>query len=255
MDRWIGFEALVSREAHRMRRLFKDAILAPIVSSILYLLIFGVFIGNQFSEINGVAYIEFIVPGLIMLNVIQGAFSTTSFSLFLQRFQHSIDDILVSPMSYLSMVLAMSLGGVMRGLVVGITIYAVGSIFIGKIVLVNPLLFLFLLVLISFLFASLGLIVGLWAEEFEHLSLFPTFLIMPLTFLGGVFHSTTLLPEILQDVAKINPFFYFVDTFRYSMIGYADADVGIGIALIIVLTIGSVYATNHLFKKGYKLRA
>ena len=254
MDRWIGFSALLERELERLKRLMKDAIMPPLVSSILFISIFGIFIGGRFGDLNGVPYIEFIVPGLIMLNVIQSSFTNTSFSLYLQRFQRSMEDVLISPMSYFSMVLAFTLGGVARGFIIGIAIYLIGMLFIGRFLMFDFLAFVFLLFTVSLLFASLGLIVGLWAEEFEHLGLLPTFIIGPLTFLGGVFHSTQLLPPLMQQLTYLNPFFYFVDAFRYSVTGVVEGNLLLSFTMTIVFTIASVYTATYLFRKGYKLR-
>jgi len=255
MDRWIGFEALFWRELRRLRRLLKDAIMPPIVSSILFISIFGIFIGSRFGDLNGVPYIEFIIPGLIMLNVITSSFANTSFSLYLQRFQKSIEDVLISPMSYFSMVLAYTLGGVARGFIIGIAIYLIGVLFVGKFIMFDIFSFVFLLIVVSLLFSSFGLIIGLWAEEFEHMGLLPTFIISPLAFLGGVFHSTKLLPPILQQLTYFNPFFYFIDAFRYSMTGIVEGNLFVSFGMTILFTIISVYVAVQLFKKGYKLRA
>ncbi|MFH1587521.1 MAG: ABC transporter permease, partial [Candidatus Diapherotrites archaeon] len=177
-----GFRALTIREIKRFMRIPAQTILPPIISSALFILIFGSFIGGNVGEVEGVPYILFFVPGLVMLNVITSSYSNSAFSLFIMRFLNHISDILTAPLSYIEIVLAFVIGAVIRGMIVGILIFAVSAFFV-ELSFHNPLFVVFFIVITSIIFSSIGLIVGLWSREFEHLELFTTFLITPLVFL------------------------------------------------------------------------
>jgi len=248
-----GFKALTIREVKRFMRIPAQTILPPIISSALFILIFGSFIGGTVGEVEGVPYILFFVPGLVMLNVITSSYSNSAFSLFIMRFLNHIGDILTAPLSYLEIVLAFVIGAVIRGLIVGILIFMV-SMFFVELSFHNIFLTLFMIVITSIIFASIGLIVGLWAREFEHLELFTTFLITPLVFLGGVFHSVEMLPDFLKGVTYLNPFFYLINGLRYSVIGTTETNLLLSVGFPVLLAIIFFSITVYLFKKGYNLR-
>ena len=176
-----------------------------------------------------------------------------SLSLYFSRFARHIEEILVAPLSHLEMIIGYVVGGVIRAAVVGFGVYLI-AIFFSAANMAHMWLFIFYSISVAIIFAFLGLLVGLWAENFEHLAILNTFVIMPLTFLGGVFNSIYMLPEKLQVFVRLNPFFYFVDGLRYSMIGVQESNTTIGVFMILFLIVGLGSLTWYLFKTGYKLR-
>lgn len=249
----IGLQTLIRREIERFLRTYVQSLLSPWVSALLYILVFGVIVGKRIDLIAGVEYIDFVLPGIVMLNLISASFSHTSFSLYFMRFARHIEEILVAPLSYLEMVIGFVVGGVVRSLVTGIGVYLIAIAFSAA-TIAHFGLFLFYAVAVAIIFSLFGLIVALWADNFEQLSIFNTFVIMPLTFLGGVFNSIHMLPDKAQPFVRWNPFFYFVDGLRYSMIGVREANVGIGVAMILALIIVLGTIVWHLFRIGWRIK-
>ncbi len=253
MANWIGFYTLTKREILRFLKVWTQTILPTGITTLLYLFIFGFAIGRILPEIKSISYLEFIIPGLLMMNVITTTYSNNSTSIFMFKWLNYIEGILVSPLSYIEIVGAFILGGIARGIVIGIGVYLV-SLFFYSGSIFNPLLFAFLIIIVSLIFGSLGLITGLWAEDWDQLNIWSTFIITPLVFLGGVFHSITLVPESLQLITKINPIFYMVDALRYSMLGISESNLFIGFFIIIFLAAALFFFIVYLFKIGYKIR-
>ena len=251
---YIGLQTFVSREIQRFLRTFVQSILSPWISAVLYILVFGLIIGKKIDLIGGVEYIDFVLPGIVMLNLIGSAFSQSAFSLYFQRFARHIEEVLIAPISYLEMILGYVAGGVARGLVVGVGIYFI-SIFFGSASIVHFWLFVFYAIAVAVIFSLLGLLVGLWSDSFEQLSILNTFIITPLTFLGGVFNSIYMLPVKAQMFVRFNPFFYFVDGLRYSMIGVSEANVWVGLIIIFSLIIVLGGVVWYLFKIGWRIRS
>jgi ABC-2 type transport system permease protein len=252
-ETWIRMRTFVVSDVQRFMRVPIQTLLTPWLSGLLYIIIFGQVVGSRISSIEGHTYISFVLPGVLMLNILSSAFSQTSSSLYFKRFLRHIEELLVAPFSYLEMVIGFVIGGVIRGIVVGAGIYVI-AIFFGIAGIANIFLFFFYVVAISVVFSLLGLIVGLWADNFEQLSVLNVFLITPLSFLGGMFNSIHMLPAWAQALTYWNPFFYFIDGVRYSMIGYAEASIGFGILLILLFIVGLGWYTNHLFSIGWRLR-
>ena len=250
---WIGFKTLIRRELLRMFSIPAQTIFPPIISSVLFILIFGFFMGTNLPSVAGVDFKAFFIPGLIMMNVIITAYSNTAFSLYLKRFLEDINDLLVTPLSYTELVLGFVFGGTIRATFIGVIIYCVGAL-MTPLPMYNLPLFLFFTIGASILFSAMGIVVGLWAEDFDQVEIFTVFLLTPLTFLGGVFHSVKLLPEFLQQLSALNSLFYLIDGLRYSVIGQAEGNILIAMAIVIVLCTGLLYWDMHLFKKGWKLR-
>ena len=249
----IGFITFIHQELGRVRRVWIQTLVAPWISALLYILIFGEIVGRRIGFISGVSYIDFVVPGLLMLNVMQSAFGQTSSSLYFQRFARHIEEVLVAPLSYTQMVLGYVIAGIVRGLVVAAGVYVI-ALFFTVTTIDHVLLLIFYSVSVALIFSLLGLLVGLWSEGFEQLMIPQTFIIMPLTFLGGLFNSIHMIPERFQWFVKINPFFYFVDGLRYSMIGISESNRIIGVFLIWFLIFGLGFLVWYLFKSGYKIR-
>jgi ABC-2 type transport system permease protein len=254
MINWIGLYTMVRREVERTMRVKVQTLISPVMSATLYIFIFGQIIGTKIDDIIGVPYITFVFPGILMLSVINAAFSSSSSSLYFARFVHSIDEILVAPFSYLEMIFGFMLGAMMRGVMVAVLIIAVGLLF-GAVTLANPFAFFFYIIAISGIFSLLGMFVALWAQGFEQLSSLNTFVITPLTYLGGIFYSITMLPPLAQFLTHINPFFYFVDGIRSSMIGVSEANVGVGLVVILGLLGGLTGLIVYLFNIGWRIRS
>lgn len=250
---WIGLYTFIRREINRMMRVATQTIVGPWISAVLYIVVFGLVVGPRIDLIAGVRYIEFVMPGILMMQVLTSAFAHSSSSVFMARFARSIEEILVAPLSHLEMMLGFLLGSIARGIIVGVGIFIVAILF-GAAEIVHPFLFLFYIIVISGIFGLLGMLVGLWAKGFEQLNLLNTFIITPLIFLGGVFYSIHMLPENVQTIALLNPFFYFVDGIRFAMIGIREGSAVVGTILIVGLLIALGSLVWYLFTKGWRLR-
>lgn len=251
---WIGLFTMFRREVKRTFRVAIQTLVAPVISASLYIFIFGIVIGSQIAEISGVPYITFVFPGILMLAVINASFASSSSALYFMRFTRGIEEILITPFSYLEMLIGFVGSAVTRAILIAFLILGVGLIF-DAVSLANPLLFVFYIACISAIFAMLGIIVALWAENFEQLQVLNTFVITPLTYLGGIFYSIKFLPDLAVTLTLINPFFYFTDAIRSSMIGISEANTTIGFSLIIGLVITLGILVTYLFKKGWKIRS
>tara|TARA_Y100000310_G_scaffold344555_1_gene457949 strand:+ start:5649 stop:6485 length:837 start_codon:yes stop_codon:yes gene_type:complete len=250
---WIGLYTFIRAEVERIFRVVVQTLVTPLITAILYIFVFGEVIGSRIDLIAGEPYVKFVLPGILMMNVLMSSFMHSSNSLYFKRFLHNIDEILVAPLSYLEMIVAFVVGAIIRSLIIAVGIYVIAILF-GGASLDHPLIFLFYVIAVSIIFALLGLIVGLWAKGFEQLNIWNTFVITPFVFLGGVFYSIEMLPEIGQIVTRLNPFFYFVDGIRFSMIGVSESNLLVGVILIIglILSIGGL--VWYLFKTGWRIR-
>ena len=253
MKTWIGFQTLVWREIVRFISVFKQTIFPPIVSSFLFIFVFGFSLGSRIREIQGIPYLTYMIPGLVMMYVIEGAYANTSSSLFISKWANNIEELLVTPLSYFEMVLAILIGGLARSLVCAAGVYLVSLIF-DRTPMAHPGVVLYFLIFVSLIFSSLGMIVALMAEEFEHLTVATTFIITPLTYFGGVFYSISMLPGFLKGIAFLNPMLYMISGIRYGMLGISDGPVGLSMTVTLTLFIVLFAATVFLFRIGYKLR-
>jgi ABC-2 type transport system permease protein len=251
---YIGIYSLLRQEFRRFTRVGIQAFFTPWITALLYILIFGKVVGVRIGEISGVSYIDFVIPGLLMMNIMQAAFMQSSSSLYFRRFLKNIDELLTAPLSAFEIIISFLLNGVIRSLIVGGGVYIIALFFTATSV-ERILLSLFYIVGVSITFSLAGLLVGLWSEHFEHLSIPQTFVIIPLSFLGGMFNSVSMLPEKFQMAMYLNPFFYFVDGLRYSMIGVSESDRLLGVFLISSLVFLLGFWVWYLFQKGYKLRS
>ncbi len=254
MNNIIGIRTLISREVDRFLRIITQSLVAPWLSALLFILVFGKIIGSRIGDIDGIPYIRFVIPGTLMMNVTMTSFMQSSSSLYFQRFLKHIEELLVAPFSYGEMIVGFLVGALARGLVVGLGIYAMALVF-GAAQVVHPFWFLFYLVAVCVIFGLLGLIVGLWAEGFEQLALVPTFLITPLSFLGGMFNSLSMIPASFRWVVRLNPMFYLVDGLRYSMTGLAESNRLAGVVAILLVGGGLFLLVRSLFARGWKIRS
>ena len=253
MSDLITFYSLVKREIWRFSKVAIQTVFAPLISTSLYLIIFSYSFRSREVAEYGIDYIKFIVPGLIMMSLIQNSFANTSSSLIVAKYQGSIVDLLLAPFSYMQLTLGLMIGGIARGLVVGLSIYIIATFFYSGAVYSVGLLILFSF-LISGVFSLFGIIAGLWAEKFDHISIFSNFFITPLTFLSGVFYSVKNLPGIWSKVSLFNPVFYMIDMARYAFVGVSDAKLSLSVTIVSALFVALFFLTTYLFKIGYKIK-
>ena len=250
----IRFFALLRRECSRFLKIKRQTIGAPLLETFLYISVFGAALGSRIKEIEGIDYVEFIVPGLIMMAWAINAFSNNSSSILQQKFQRAIDDQLSSPSSPVELLLAFSFGGFLRGMIVALLTYAAATILVG-IPIEHPLVLLPSLFLVGFFFAQLGVLIGIRAEQFDDVSFAQQFVLQPLIFLGGVFYSASLLDEPFETLTKLDPVYYMISLVRYGFLGYEGANVALSL-LLLTLATGALFLLNlRLFRTGYKLRA
>lgn len=250
----IRFFSLLRRELNRFFKIKRQTLGAPLLETFLYISVFGAALGSRIKTLHGFDYVVFIIPGLILMAWAINAFSNNSSSILQQKFQRAIDDQLSSPASPLELLLAFSLGGFLRGLIVAVLTFAAASVLVG-IPVAHPLVLIPGLFLVGFFFAQLGVLVGVRAEQFDDVSFAQTFVLQPLIFLGGVFYSASLLPEPFQTMTQANPVYYMITLVRYGFIGYSEANVELSLLLLSLATF-ALFALNwRLFTKGYRLRA
>ena len=249
----IPFQTLLSREIRRFVRVWTQTLLAPLLTSALYVVVFGYGLGSRIREVEGVPYLEFILPGLILLSVITGSYGNTSSSLFDAKRERYIDDVLISPITPFQMALAYVLGGALRGTLVGMGTFAL-AIPLAGLPAERPLLLLIAGVATSIAFASLGVVAGVLATRIDHIFFLSTIVIQPLTFLGGVFYSAEMLPAPLRVVTYLDPIFYAVDAFRFAAVGVSDAPPYPALAALVVFAVATFLGTTELIRWGYKLR-
>lgn len=249
----LGFLTVLRREVTRFWSIKRQTLLAPLLETYLYISIFGAALGSRIKELDGVPYIDFIIPGLIMMTFAMNAFSNNSSTILQQKIQRAIDDQLASPVSNLELMAAFALGGFLRGAMIAAVVFLTANALVD-LPLAHPLLFAGSLVVIGLFFALAGVLVGVLAETFDNISFYQTFIIQPLIFLGGVFYSVSLLPELAQTATRFNPIFYMINTVRYGMLGQSDVNpylsllmVGIGTAVLFAINV-------QVFRRGYKLR-
>lgn len=228
-----AYYTIVHKEFSRLFRVWMQNLLPPAVTTTLYFLVFGKFIGSQVAPIGDVSYMEYIVPGIILMSVITQSFMQTAFGYYIAKFQRSLEEILVSPTPYWVMIVGYVTGGVLRGMVTGIILLVV-SLFFTTLTIHHFFHFVAFAVLSSVLFSLAGLVNGIFAKDFDTISIFPTFVLTPLTYLAGTFYSVSLLPDFWRSVSLWNPILYMVNGFRYGLLGVSD--VSIGLAYLILLT-------------------
>ncbi|MDP8263939.1 MAG: ABC transporter permease [Candidatus Aceula lacicola] len=249
-----GILALIKREVMRFLSVATQTLFPPMISSILFICIFGLALGKRIdlSE-SGITYIAFIIPGLMTMNAITSSYENASSSLFISRWHNHIQEVLLSPLSYFEMVLGILVGSLVRSLLVVSGVLAISLTF-NPMPIAHPFLMIYFMVIIPIIFSCAGMLAALWAEDFNMLTMWNTYLIMPLTFLGGVFHPIHLIPAQFRFFTKLNPMYYLVNGMRHSVIGVSDTQVMHSIAVSLALAIVMFLTTVYLFRIGYKLR-
>jgi len=250
----IRFATLWRREVNRFMKIKKQTLGAPLLETFLYISVFGAALGSRIKELHGIEYVVFVIPGLIMMSWSINAFANNSSSILQQKFQGAIHDQLSSPASPMELLLAFSLGGFMRGLIVaGLTFVAASLLVdlpVDHILVLVPSLF-----LVGFFFSQLGVLIGVRAEQFDDVAFAQTFILQPLIFLGGVFYSATLLPQPFETLTHFNPIFYMINLVRYGFVGYTEVSIALSLLALTAAT-AALFAVNlRLFSQGYKLRA
>ena len=251
---WIGFWTLLRRETARFLVLWKQTVLPPILSAVLYILIFGYSLGSRIREIQGFPYTEFILPGLAMMGVMNAAYSNSSSSLFMAKREYYLNDILIAPISYWETVLAFTAGAMLRGVVVGVVILGTGLV-LADLPWTHGLYIVAFMILVSALLSCLGLLAARWAQSWDNIMLMVNFVITPLVFVGGVFYSIDMLPPFWKSLSHLNPLFYMINGIRYGVLGVQDASPAFSLALTALLTAAAFAVTVVLFRAGYRLKA
>ncbi len=249
----VALWTLIKREMIRSLKIINQVIWPPIISTLLYVFVFGLALGSSIKSVQGVSYAQFLIPGLIMLQTIDSSYGESSSSVFQGRFMNSIQEMLIAPMSAVEIVFGYVLGSLVRAYFIAVLITILGAVLVHT----WPrdwFLYFVVLTIVSILFSSLGLIFGLMAEKFDHLAVLNTFIITPLTFVGGVFTSAQMLPPVLRRLELFNPIFYTIDAFRYSYTGSGYLILPISLGAIAVLAAIALSTALRLMAIGYKLR-
>jgi ABC-2 type transport system permease protein len=250
---WIAFLTILSKEIRRFTRIWVQTLLPPVITMGLYFVIFGKLVGSRIGDMGGFDYIQFVVPGLIMMSVITNSYANVVSSFFGNKFQRSIEELLISPVPNSVILVGYVAGGVARGLCIGLVV-TILSLFFTRLHIEHALVTILVVLLTSILFSLAGLINAVYAKSFDDISIIPTFVLTPLTYLGGVFYSIDMLPVFWQYVSQANPILYMVNAFRYGILGISDVSITLSLGMIIFfIVIASVYAM-HLLNTGKGLR-
>ena len=250
---WIGVWTLYKKEVLRFLIVAIQTLISPLVTSLLFLLVLSVAIGNERGNVLGFPFITFLAPGLISMQVIQQAFSHSSSSIMIGKIQGNIVDILYAPLTAGEITMAINLAACTRSIMIAAVSIVVFN-FLVELQFHNFLYIFVFTFLGSFILSSIGIIIGLWSEKFDHMASATNFIIVPLSFLSGTFYSIDRLPDILKNVSEMNPFFYIIDGFRYGFLGVSDGSIKFGLLYLVVLSFLSWLVAYILFKKGYKIK-
>lgn len=250
---WRGSWVLFQRETRRFMKMAGQTLLSPVLTTLLYFVVFGFTLGARLQEVRGIPYVDFLVPGLVMLNLITSAYMNSAFSLFLSKVHGSVVDLLLTPLTPLQLLAGYLGASVLRALLTGGLIWLVATL-MGAETLHNVGVTLVFMVLTSLGFGLMGLVVAIWARDFDQVNFLPSFLLMPLTFLGGVFYSIEMLPDQWALVSKFNPILYMVNGLRYGMTGVSDVPVLLGLVVVTALVLACGWLAVWLLASGKKLR-
>lgn len=250
-----GTRTLFVKEVRRFLRVWGQTVISPFITTALYLLVFGYALGGHLRMVQGIPYLDFIVPGLVMLGLISNSFLNTSSSVMIMKMQGTLVDILVTPLSHGQIAGAMIGAAAVRGLMVGFFTWLVALVAQSRVEVPHPFYALAFPVVSAILLAALGLLVGIWADKIEHVNFFPTFVITPLTFLGGVFYDVHSLPEPFSTISQFNPVLYLVEGLRYGLLGSSSTDPRLGLMILLVLTVAACAACVLVIRSGWKLRS
>ena len=251
---WIGLYSLYVKEVSRFLIVWAQTLLSPLVSSLLFLSVLTLALGNDRGDVLGYSFISFLAPGLIVMSIVQQSFSHSVSSLMIGKIQGNIIDTLLAPLSAIEVTLAIILAAVTRGLVILVISVVVFSLIVE--IHIYNIFYIFIGAFLgSFILGALGFITGLWAEKFDHTATITNFIITPLSFLSGVFYSIERLPDFFQTISKINPFFYIIDICRFGFLGASDGSIGFGLTYLVILSIIVWLISYYLYKIGYKIKS
>ena len=251
---WVGLWTLYLKEVRRFAKVATQTVLAPLVTTLLFLAVFSLALGRAVDTIGGVPFLQFLAPGLVMMAMVQNAFANTSSSLPISKIQGNIVDVLMPPLSPGELTLGFAAGGVSRGLVVGVAVGLAMWVAV-PFPLHHPGFVLFHAVAASLMLSLLGIVGGIWAEKFDQMAAMTNFVITPFAFLSGTFYTVERLPAVWRTVAHLNPFFYMIDGFRYGFIGHADGSLAAGLVVMTAANAALWLLAYRLFAVGYKLKA
>ena len=253
IEKYIAFKTILIKEVLRFIRIWIQTVLPPVITTALYFIIFGSLIGSQIGSMDGFRYMDYIVPGLIMMAVITNSYANVVSSFYGSKFQHNIEEMLVAPIPNYLIVSGFVAGGLARGITVGIAV-TLTSLFFSDLQIHNLWVAFSVIVLTSILFALAGLINGVFAKSFDDISIVPTFVLTPLTYLGGIFYSISMLPEFWQKVSLINPILYMVNAFRYGILGVSDISLWSSYVIILGFIAALFMFSLYLLNKGHGIR-
>ena len=248
-----GIAAIYRFEMSRTWRTLFQSIVSPVISTSLYFVVFGSAIGSRISEIEGVSYGSFIVPGLIMLSLMTQSVSNASFGIYFPKFTGTIYEILSAPISYLEIVIGYVGAAATKSIIVGLIILATAGLFV-PLQIAHPVWMIIFLLLTSITFSLFGFIIGIWADNFEKLQIIPLLIVTPLVFLGGSFYSVNMLPDIWQKITLLNPVMYLVSGFRWSFYEISDVSMGISLTMIMVFLVTCIFIVWRIFRSGYRIK-
>ena len=252
-EQYVAFMTIMRKEIRRYLRIWSQTLLPSAITMSLYYVIFGNLIGSRIGEMGGFSYMEFVVPGLIMMAIVTNSYANVVASFFGAKFNNSVEELLVSPIPPYIILCGYVAGGVSRGLLVAVIVTAV-SLFFTRLPIYSPLLVILVVALTSILFTLLGFINAVFANTFDDISIVPTFVLTPLTYLGGVFYSLDLLPDFWATVSQANPLVYVVSAFRFGMLGVSDVNIAFAISMILLCMLVAFWYSLHLLRTGKRLR-
>ena len=249
----IAMQTIVRKEVVRVLRIWVQTVVPPAITMTLYFIIFGNLIGRRIGTMDGFDYMQYIAPGLIMMSVITNSYGNVVSSFFGAKFGRHIEEMLVSPMSNATIVIGHVAGGVLRGMLIGLLVTII-SLFFTRLEVQHPFITISIVLLSSIVFSLAGLINAIFAKKFDDISIVPTFVLTPLTYLGGVFYSISLLPEFWQTVSLANPILYMVNAFRYGILGTSDINIGVAYGILLVFVVVLFTACVQLLNRGVGIR-
>lgn len=252
-DIWVAYTTIVRKEILRFTRIWVQTIVPPVITTVLYFIIFGNLIGSQIGDMDGYKYVDFIMPGLIMMAIITNSYANVVASFYGSKFAKHIEEMLVSPIPNVIILLGFVTGGIARGLLVGLAV-TITTFFFTDVSVTYPFVIFIVAILTAFLFSLAGLINGVYATSFDDVSIIPTFVLTPLTYLGGIFYSIQLLPPFWQSASLFNPILYMINSFRFGFLGTSDIDLSVALVVIIVFIAILFSFSLYLLNKGVGIR-
>ena len=251
---WLGLRVLIGKETGRFVKVYAQTVIAPVINTLLFYIVFAFALGGSQRVIGDLPYLTFLAPGLVMMSMAQNAFANTSSSIVISKIQGNIVDVLMPPLSAFELTVGYTIGGILRGIVVGAASIACLTLLTDMRVL-HPLYVVYYAIVGSMMLAVMGVLGGIWAEKFDHLAAVQNFIVMPATFLSGTFYTADKLPEAWRFLAHLNPFFYMIDGFRYGFIGESDGTLRVGMIVLAAVNIVLLSFAYRLISTGYKLKA